>query len=200
MSPETQAIPSSIETARLSLRRLAPGDCEFYCGLYADPVVMRLVGPVLGRTRARRAFDRLHDESRDPVPGFRVWVIHAHGDPEPVGLCGLTEKVPGAGRAELGILLIPPAWGRGIAREALAALMHGPCRPTYVREFLLRHRRENRAMAKIALRLGLNPLPSPRSDACCLYSNRRRDQIADLAAPWGAVAGFGSLHRSIADT
>ncbi len=129
MSPEQQVIRASIETARLSLRRLAVGDRAFYCGLYADPAVMRLVGPPLDRARALRAFERLHAGSANSAPGFRVWVIHERGCPEPIGLCGLTARPPGAGSAGLGILLGSCGLARAgeraeVFRAAVAAIEH----------------------------------------------------------------------------
>lgn len=119
-----------IETSRLVLRLLGPGDAALYDALYGDADTMRQVGTALAPGRLARSFATACRANAVSPPRRRTWVIHTLGAADDVGLIGLVwdgasdDTAVGAGvsAAELGVML-PPAWqGRGLATEAIAAL------------------------------------------------------------------------------
>lgn len=111
---------ADIESARYRLRLAEPGDEGHYVALYTDPRVMHAIGPPLDVQCVRAAFDRVCRHNRAKSPGHRLWVITGRHDAEAVGITALRRA---ANRAELGIMLRPEAWNRGVAREVFGPLL-----------------------------------------------------------------------------
>jgi RimJ/RimL family protein N-acetyltransferase len=122
-------MPITLETPRLRLRPLAPGDLPDLIRLDSDPEVMRYVGSPAGlrppaeieeraRTRIREAGEGAHD----PL-GF--WRIEGRPDTAFLGLAALI-RMPDGEDVEVAYRLARTAWGHGIATEAAGALVrHG---------------------------------------------------------------------------
>lgn len=132
-----------LETARLVLRRIAPGDLPFFTRIHALPEVARYLWPE-GRPRspeATEAWLRATLESYEQLAlGYLAVVRKADG--ALIGRCGLMDlvveaAVPGHGpragwfgdayaptgvaltfECELGYTFDPAAWGMGFAAEA----------------------------------------------------------------------------------
>jgi ribosomal-protein-alanine N-acetyltransferase len=118
---------AAVETARLYLRRLQPGDMDaYYRCIYADPEVMRTLPP-------RRAMPRAAFDARVPVTmvehwrrhGFGPWVVIHKADRQLIGHCGL-RYWPDAADVEVLYALASRYWGQGLATEgARASLRYG---------------------------------------------------------------------------
>jgi RimJ/RimL family protein N-acetyltransferase len=113
------------ERERLVLRGIVADDAADLFAFRSDPVEQRYNDPPL-RTldeahdliarldRERREFDALH------------WGITLAGDDRVVGLLGYNEVVAEHRRASLGYDIARRLWGRGLATEALTAVLdHG---------------------------------------------------------------------------
>ncbi len=115
-----------ISTERLRLRALRPGDAPELLALYADAEVMRhwIHPPWTALAQAQAAID---EARRDVASGRALHLaIETRFDGRLAGSCALYDIAPEQRRATLGYLLAAPYWGRGIAREALQALLgHG---------------------------------------------------------------------------
>ena len=105
-----------LETLRLTLRALAPGDLRALATMYADPEVMRYIGTggPRGRDDAARAIDRQLAVYAER--GFGEWptVLRESGDV--VGLCGLIVwlDIDGTEELEVAYLLARAPRTRGV--------------------------------------------------------------------------------------
>lgn len=112
-----------LTTPRLVLREPVAADARALLALYADDEVNRFqlqdALPSLGAARAlvtrwRRRF-ALEAEIR--------WVITAREDGALLGTCAYAHLLPGVGRGHLTYELARRAWGRGLATEAVRAMV-----------------------------------------------------------------------------
>jgi RimJ/RimL family protein N-acetyltransferase len=103
---------------RLAL--LAAEDRRLYHALYSSAEVMRAIGPPLATPDIDAQMGRVLRHNRCAVPGHRAWAISSGDGDERFGLAALLR---GGNRAELGILLLPTAWRRGIATSAFDVLL-----------------------------------------------------------------------------
>ena len=113
-----------LETPRLTLRALAPGDLGALATMYADPEVMRYIGTggPRGRDDAARAIDRqlvVYAER-----GFGEWAAVLRESGDMVGLCGLIvwPDIEGTEELEVAYLLAREVWGRGLGTEVAGAI------------------------------------------------------------------------------
>lgn len=114
---------TTLRTARLVLRRLAPADVEPIMAMDTDPRVMRFIGAVPTDLAAhrRRIEARIARTAQDAPLGF--WAVTEADRFQ--GWCGLFE-LDGGPEIEIGYRYRPQAWGRGIATEAGRAVRdHG---------------------------------------------------------------------------
>ncbi|MEY9849113.1 RimJ/RimL family protein N-acetyltransferase [Streptacidiphilus sp. BW17] len=112
--------PAPIKTERLVLRESEARDRATFVELLASPEV----GTYLGGPRPHDELERTLPEVPESQPG--LFVIELDGAMiGQVLLRRATGHAPSAaaGKAELGYLLLPHAWGRGYAAEACAAAL-----------------------------------------------------------------------------
>ena len=122
--------PGPLLTPRLRLDPWGEEHAELLCRLAAMPAVTRYIGDgsPWSPARAREGHDRTAAHWHEHGFGWRAIVGRAGG--EPLGLVALNFAGSGSGVAadefEIGWWLHPDAWGRGLAREAGAAVRdHG---------------------------------------------------------------------------
>ncbi|MGY4514726.1 RimJ/RimL family protein N-acetyltransferase [Lysobacter sp. HA18] len=111
---------SDPDTARYRLHLTAPSDRQHYIDLYRDPEVMRHIGDVQDEARLQGAFDLVCRHNRARLPGHRCWTISDRLSDAFVGITALRRD---GERAELGIMLRPDAWNRGVAKEVFGPLL-----------------------------------------------------------------------------
>jgi ribosomal-protein-alanine N-acetyltransferase len=113
-----------LETARLTLRPLAPGDLDALAAMYADAEVMRYIGTggPRGRDDAARYIDRQLRTYAER--GFGEWATVLRESGDMVGLCGLIvwPDIDGAEELEVAYMFARDAWGQGLATEAAGAI------------------------------------------------------------------------------
>ena len=111
-----------LETPRLVLRAFESSDVEPYARMMADPEVSRFLGDgkPLERADAWRQLAQIigHWELR----GFGLWAVEERATSRLVGRIGCYEPEGWPG-FEIGYLLAREAWGRGLAREGVAAAL-----------------------------------------------------------------------------
>ncbi len=122
-----------LETPRLVLREFLPSDVEPYARMMAHPEVCRFLGDgtPLDRADAWRQLAQIigHWELR----GFGLWAVEERATRQLVGRIGCYEPEGWPG-FEIGYVLARDAWGRGLAREGVAAALE------YARRVLERDR------------------------------------------------------------
>lgn len=116
-----------IETARLRLRPHELADLDAYAAMWADPLVTRFIG---GKPLSREvAWTRLlRYRGMWTVMGFGFWAIEDRATGRFLGEAGVQESrrelQPSIeGTLEAGWGLVPEAHGRGLASEAVAAVI-----------------------------------------------------------------------------
>ena len=114
----------TIETERLVLRDLEPGDLDALAAMFADEEVMRWIGGggVLGRDVAEGMIERQRRHYAER--GWGQWATVERVTGRMIGVCGLIlwPSMGGHEELEVAYLLAREAWGKGYATEAATAI------------------------------------------------------------------------------
>jgi len=112
-----------LETERLILRAPALADFEAYAAIFADPDVMRFLGPPMSRREAWRSLAAVIGQWS--LRGYGRWAVTRKSDGALLGIVGLNHPIDYPG-IEVAWTLAKSAWGQGYAGEAARASMnHG---------------------------------------------------------------------------
>jgi len=112
-----------MQTERLRLRAVEPGDADAMFRIMSDARVMRYFGSQPMATR---------DEAVRRITGIRTafaqregvrWAITSREDGTFMGTCGFWRLMPEHFRAEIGYELGPEWWGKGIMPETIRAAL-----------------------------------------------------------------------------
>lgn len=107
-----------LETPRLVLRALEPGDAEALHPTLSEAVTMTWWShPPMTSLEATRA----HLENNAATPGWRNWMIAPREGGSAIGFVAVGEKRNGP--CELGYLLARDRQGEGLAREAVSRVL-----------------------------------------------------------------------------
>lgn len=112
-----------LETERLSLREVVPGDAPFMLELLNSPGFLENIGDrgVRDEEQARAYIaERVLASYREH--GFGMWLAVQKSDGAPVGLAGLVRR-DGLDVPDVGYAFVQRVWGQGYAREAAAAVL-----------------------------------------------------------------------------
>ena len=121
------AMIPEVTTARLRLRGHAVADLDAVAALWGDPAVVRFIGGVPS-TRGDAWMRLQRYVGHWAVLGFGYWVVREKGTGRFVGEVGLADfrrqiEPPFNGAPEAGWVLAPWAHGRGLATEAVRAVL-----------------------------------------------------------------------------
>jgi RimJ/RimL family protein N-acetyltransferase len=139
-----------METERLLIRPLTPGDAPFIQRLLNEPSFLQHIGDKGVRTEE----DAVAYLENGPMASY---ARHGHGlmavmlkaTGEPIGMCGLLKRDT-LDLPDLGYAFLPEAWGRGYALEAGRAAMDQARRD----RILAIVSQDNEASIKLLLKLG----------------------------------------------
>ena len=115
----------TINTARITLRAMRPGDFDRFVEIWAMPEVVRYIdGAPRSRDVSWKAF--LTNAGHWQMTGFGQWAIEEHGTKAMVGQTGFFHGARGLGAdfdavPEAGWVLVPDMQGKGLGREAVVA-------------------------------------------------------------------------------
>ena len=196
------ADPVVCETARLRLRRVAPGDEDAVHALLSDERVVRhMLFPRFTPERARAFVARLQEPPADARPTqFVLAVVERQGEGEGegegeadalVGLCGLVLR-PELEEGELWYLLRPERWGRGLVTEAVRALVDHGFRALALHRVWASCLPENPASARVLEKVGFRREGLLRQNLRIHGEWRDSHLYALLAAEWPAGRGPGA--------
>ena len=111
-----------IETERLIVRPMEPGDAEALWEMLREPSTWEFIGPpqVQSLEETRRFVERKAAYHREH--GFAMWAVIERESGRPVGDCGL-QLLEGGPEVELGYHLTLASRGRGYTTEAARACL-----------------------------------------------------------------------------
>ncbi len=143
-----------IETERLLLRPLRPGDIGQLVELWNDSDVTRYLGGPKNPNDVRRA---LEEELQEQPPGeFELWPVVEKSTGAVVGHCGLLEKdVQGNREVELVYVFSCRVWGSGYAVEVGRALIDLAFNQLVLGRIVSLIEPANAASKRVALKLGM---------------------------------------------
>jgi RimJ/RimL family protein N-acetyltransferase len=146
-----------LETRRLTLRPLGRGDLADLVALDRDPEVMRYVGSPAGvkgpAETEQRARTRIEESERGEHAPLGFWRIEGRPDGIFHGVAALL-RMPEGGDVEVAYRLVRAAWGRGIATEAVGALIAHGLRTLGLPRLVAVTYPENRASQQVLDKLG----------------------------------------------
>ncbi|MET9144067.1 GNAT family N-acetyltransferase [Streptomyces sp. NPDC004042] len=160
---------TTIETARLILRRWHDDDVAPMAAVNADPEVMRFIRDGATRDEERTRADIEVWERHWDTYGFGLFAVEVRATGELAGFTGLAvpeylpEMLPAV---EVGWRLGRSVWGRGLATEAARAALRFGFRDRGLAEVISVIQLGNTASERVAAKLGLCPhrtLTSPGS-------------------------------------
>jgi ribosomal-protein-alanine N-acetyltransferase len=144
-----------LETDRLVLRRMTLNDAEAVFAYASDPEVTRYVLWDTHRSiQDSRAFLELAISKYDGG-GEPDWGIVYKGDHRFVGTCGIVSWEPDHARAEIGYTLSRDYWGRGLAPEAVRAMIYFGFGRMDLNRIEARCIAENTASARVMQKAGM---------------------------------------------
>jgi ribosomal-protein-alanine N-acetyltransferase len=144
-----------LQTDRLHLREMVPGDLEFVAAMLADPEVAYYYERRFTRAESEVWLERqLERYARN---GHGLWLVTERGTGSPVGQVGLAlQDVEGVRWPEIGWLLHRPFWGRGYATEAGIATRDAAFTRWKYREVISLIRPNNVRSRRVAERVGMH--------------------------------------------
>lgn len=146
-----------LETQRLALHEIAPGDREWIIRLLGDPAVMRYWPAPYTRDGACAWIDKQIGEYREF--GVAYWLARLKAGGAPIGLAGLLMRdVFGTIEPSVGYIFATEAWGRGLASEAARACLRYGLDTCAASRVLCMIRPENVPSLRVAARLRLLPI------------------------------------------
>lgn len=145
-----------LETPRLRLRELTPGDLDFVATMLADPEVMRYYPKTYSRAEAREWLDR--QIARYRAHGHGLWLVEDPATGQSIGQVGLLlQQVEGQIEPEIGYLIHAPFWRRGYATEAALGVRRHAWGVLARRRLISLIRPENLPSQGVARKLGMRP-------------------------------------------
>lgn len=146
------AVPDTLNTPRLRLRRPKPGDASAAYQYGADPEVVRYMDwPAL--TSPEDAIEATERALRRWEAGEEyAWRITIKPEDNPVG--GVACSIE-AQQAEFGFLLARPVWGKGYATEAARAVLDWLVSLPQVQRIRATCDVDNTASARVLQKLGM---------------------------------------------
>ncbi len=111
-------------TERLLLRQIVPGDAGALYQLRTDEEAMRYIGRPKPQSveEVTEGFIRLIAESMSRNESV-AWAICLRDEPGLIGTIGYHRADPANHRAEIGYMLDPACWSKGIMSEAIAPVV-----------------------------------------------------------------------------
>ena len=114
----------TLETERLILRKITLDDAPDFFLSRSDKETMKYICKPLHKTLADT--EKLINEITDGIEKntFISWAIALKEDNKQIGTIGYHRILPEHYRAEVGYMIARPHWKKGIAGEALTAVLH----------------------------------------------------------------------------
>jgi len=145
-----------LETPRLILRRLLPGDVDALHALYADPEIRRhFPDGTLTRDQTREEIEWFL-EGHPRHPDLGLWATIERGSGEFLGRCGLLPwEIEGRHEVELAFLIDKRRWREGFATEAANGIVDYASRVLRLERLICLIMPGNAASTGVARKIGM---------------------------------------------
>lgn len=144
--------PYFLSSERLGFRWWSEDDLPLALALWGDPQVTKFFGGPFSEEEIERRFATELQRGRAHL--FQYWPMHLLDGGEFAGCCGLRPYQPELGIPELGFHLPAKFWGRGLAREAAAAVIRHAFETIGAKALSAGHHPDNLNSRKVLNRLG----------------------------------------------
>lgn len=142
------------ETERLRCRQWEVGDLEAIFAVYSDPDAMRWVGEGEPITREQCEQWLTVTAANYEKRGYGMFALEERASGMVVGFCGLVHP-GGQEEAEVKYALMRSHWGRGLASEAIPALLDYGHRAHELTEIIATVHPDNLASQRVLVKSGL---------------------------------------------
>lgn len=112
----------TLDSARLSVRRLTLDDLDWFARLLGEPAVGRFLGGTKDPAGAEQVLRTRGLDYYAVHPGLGMWATIERSTREPIGFHVLNH-IHGEADIQVGYALVPDAWGRGYATEMSVRLL-----------------------------------------------------------------------------
>lgn len=144
----------ALETERLLLRELTPGDGEFILRLLNEPSFLRFVGDKgIRSVDDARGWIEAGPRATYARHGYGLYLVALKDTAEPMGICGLVNR-DWLEDPDIGFSLLPAYWSRGYAFEAASAVMNQAGTVHGLRRILAITNADNRDSIRLLEKLG----------------------------------------------
>jgi ribosomal-protein-alanine N-acetyltransferase len=145
-----------LETERLRVRRLSPGDAGFVLRLLNEPSFLENIGDRGVRTRQdAEEYIRSGPPGTHARLGFGLDLVELKDSRAPIGICGLLKR-DHLEHPDLGYALLPEFWGHGYAAEAAAGVVAHARDVLQIRTLLAVTSPGNESSARVLERAGFS--------------------------------------------
>jgi ribosomal-protein-alanine N-acetyltransferase len=147
-----------LETRRLVLRKFTPSDAGALFRIYCEPDVLKYFSRgAPDSIEAERAAIERH-LSYYECHGFGLWATILKESGELIGRCGLlAQELDGIADIEIGYLLSPRFWGRGLASESARGIRDFGFHVLGCERLISIIHTENEASKRVAAAIGMTP-------------------------------------------
>jgi RimJ/RimL family protein N-acetyltransferase len=165
-----------LQTPRLTLRRLLPGDLDALAALYADEETRRHLpdGPL---TRAQTQEElEWHQHGHPDDPRLGLWATVERSSGAFLGRCGLLPwTLDGVDEIEVAYLIDRSRWGQGLATEAARGIVDHAHHTLGIDRLIALIKHGNTASARVAEKIGMHHERDYRHAAgpCWIYARTR---------------------------
>lgn len=145
-----------LETQRLYLRHMEPGDLDNLYALYSDPVVRRYFpeGVLTRRETLEELNWFLNGHPQHPELG--LWATIEKESNCFIGRCGLLPwTIDGQYEVEVAYMLARPYWGQGLATEAAQGIANYAFEKLGLARLICLIDRDNIASIRVAQKIGM---------------------------------------------
>lgn len=146
-----------LETERLILRHLTPGDLDDLWALYCDPEITRFIPDAPGNYDEAREELEWHQHGHPRHPELGLWATVHKASGQFIGRCGLLPwTIDGVDEVEVAYTIARKYWGQGLATEAALAIRDYAFGQLGLTRLVCLIDAENRASARVAEKMEMH--------------------------------------------
>ena len=144
-----------LETARIVIRSIQPGDGDAWVSMLSDPRVRRFLPPFPEVTL--ESFDDViaRRRKREHELGYTIWAVALKQTDEMIGQCGLLPAEGKGPEIEVAYHFTSASWNKGYATETVVAVLEYAFQSTELNRVIAIIMPENIASQRVAEKAGM---------------------------------------------